>query len=212
MWLANSQTAPCTLGLFEDGTGVESGIHGGWTMQGGIPVVCEALWNWGQAFVSTLQYGFLKGLWAPPVLQVLSCFQGLPGPLLCWVFCPCLVYFSGSRVRIGVVVGLVSGTRVRNHPGCLQTSLLKMHFWKSHGAAWVGCGKSTCRSGWDFGLGAGTFLHLLRCLPLSAVTEQWKKARLSGLYFSCVCVWEGRHVGVTLVDSVSAILPEPLVF
>lgn len=154
-------------------------------MRGGVPVVCEALWNW----VSTLQYGFLKGLWTPPVLQVLSCFQGLPGALLCSVFCPCLVYFSGSRVRIGVV-GSSSGAQVRNHPGCLQTSLLKMHFWKSRGAAWVGHGKSTCRSGWDFGLGAGTFLHLLHCLPLSAVTEQWKKARLSGLYFSCV--WGGR--------------------
>lgn len=45
--------------------------------------------------------------------------------VLC-VFCPCLVCFSGSRVRVVWWWGS-SGARSppQNHPGCLQTSLLK---------------------------------------------------------------------------------------
>lgn len=64
---------------------------------------------------------------------------------------------------------------------------------------------------WNFGLGAGTFLYLMCCSLMSTTAEQWRKAGLSGLCFSCARV--GRCVsGTVVVDTVSSALPGPFVF
>lgn len=62
---------------------------------------------------------------------------------------------------------------------------------------------------WNFGLGAGTFLHLMCCSLIYTTAKKWRKAGLSGLCSSCAC----RTVhGVTVVDTISPTLPGPLVF
>ena len=47
---------------------------------------------------------------------------------------------------------------------------------------------------WNFGLGAGTFLHLMCCSPISTAAKWWREAGLSGLCFSCAFV--GRYIAV----------------
>lgn len=95
-----------------------------------------------------------------------------------------------------------------------QTWLLRVsglfpdYLWKSHGVAWAVMESPLARGRWNFGLGAGTFLHLMCCSPMST-TAKWRKAWFSGLCFSCACV--GRCFGVMVV-TVSSALPGPLVF
>ena len=60
---------------------------------------------------------------------------------------------------------------------------------------------------WNFGLGAGTFLHLMCCSTVSRTGKRCGKAGLSGLCFSCVV----RYISVTVVVTVSPTLPGPLV-
>lgn len=102
--------------------------------------------------------------------------------MLC-VFCPCLVYFSGSRVRIGVVVVVVEpGSFPQPRKNLCQESsrmspdlivedaLLEVTWssmswtWKVHLQKWVGFWPRC----WYFPAFAALF-------TLSAVTEQWKR-------------------------------------
>lgn len=77
-WSGKSQATPCTFSVYLR-------MELKFTLRfmvavllcGGIPVVCEALWSWGQICVSKLRYKFLKGQWACYSVSA-RLFSGIP--------------------------------------------------------------------------------------------------------------------------------------
>lgn len=174
--------------------------------------------------VPTLRCGFLQCLQAHPALQTLSCFQGLSSPLLWYMFSALAQSSSQGAGKTGYSGGVVmdpfsfphsrENLHLHRESSMLSPNLIVecgyvvlTPFWKSHGAAWAGRGKSTAEVGGI--LAKVLVLSCICCIVYPFLQSLNSGKRLGWVVFTFpVSVWEDMLVSHWL--TVSATLPETL--